>query len=80
MKNKKSIEALVIERVHNILKKEEFEITLESSSIDTPGWDSLANLEIISSIESLIGRQLSLDEIIDIVCVQDLVEIVRKHI
>ena len=80
MKNKNSIEAQVIEIVHNILKTEELGITLESSSVDTPGWDSLANLEIISSIESWIGRQLSIDEIIEIVCVQDLVEIARKHI
>ena len=80
MLNKKNIEAEVIYRVFKILNREEVEITLESTASDTPGWDSLANLEIISSIELLIERQLSLDEIIGIVSVYDLVEIVRKNI
>ena len=49
MLNKKNIEAEVIYRVFKILNREEVEITLESTASDTPGWDSLANLEIIDT-------------------------------
>ena len=79
MMKKKSIEKKIISIVNNIIDIPGTEIKLESSMYNTSGWDSLAHLQIISSIEDWIGRKLILDEIVNIVCIQDLVEIIEKN-
>ena len=80
MKNIHSIEKRVIDLINAIIETHEYEISLESTIEDTPAWDSLTHLQIVSGIEGWIGRQLNFDEIIGITCVQDCIKIVSANV
>ena len=68
----------IIKIISKITKNPEENITLDSSMYDTSGWDSAANLEIICEMESLIERQLTLDEILQASNVKEWVDILQK--
>ena len=49
-----------------------------SSPFNTPGWDSLAHLALITEIEGAFGVAFSADDIMDFVCLGDAEDIVDR--
>jgi len=73
-----SLEKKIIDLVSKITENSNDDISLDSTIDNTSGWDSIKHLELIAEIENWIGRELSLDEIVHITSVQDLVNTLKK--
>lgn len=58
--------------VQTPLKAEDTPETLEQ-------WDSLAQINIIASLEDLIGQELSTDEVVSLTSVKAIVDVCRTH-
>lgn len=57
-----------------------FPISRELSAWDVPGWDSIANIELILEIEKEFGISFSTQEVLDLKCVGDIFDLLaRKH-
>jgi acyl carrier protein len=46
---------------------------------DIPEWDSLAHMNIISSLESEMGITLDIEEVLEIEDVEDIIEVVNSR-
>lgn len=57
------------------------EITLnaDTTAEDIEGWDSLANINIIVSVEDVFGMKFEMDEITGMKCVGDMVKIIEER-
>jgi acyl carrier protein len=53
-------------------------VTSSSSALNTPGWDSLAHIEIIEMVERRFKVRFGLGELQDLKTVNDLVELTLK--
>jgi acyl carrier protein len=73
-----STENKIIELISKTTDNPIDDISLDSNMDNTSGWDSIKHLEIIAEIENWIGRELSLDEIVHITSVQDLINTLNK--
>ena len=77
--SEKSIESDVLNLVAEITGNRVEELSMNSSMHDTIRWTSLNHLEIVTQLETIIGKKLSLNEIVVISCIQDCVDIVKKY-
>ena len=75
---------IVLERVEEILREEfeddELEILDTTTAADVEGWDSLAHLSIIHSIEKEFGIKLTMGEIQESENVGELIDAIVKHL
>jgi acyl carrier protein len=69
----------VIAIIAGVLKMEVSQLTLDSSMFNTPYWDSLAHMSIITAIEAAFGGQFSIDEIASAISVQHLCDLAAKR-
>ncbi len=74
------MEKQVKELIAKVLNEPVESLKEETTMYDTPKWDSLAHINIICGIEKMLGRPLTLDEIISNTSVGDWVNIVNKKI
>jgi acyl carrier protein len=54
-------------------------LRLTDSKETIPTWDSLAQLSIVSSVEELIGAELSTAEVLSLKSVAQIMEVCRAH-
>lgn len=54
-------------------------LRMEDSPQTIPAWDSLAQINLIASIEDLVGGELSTDEVLGLTSVAKVIEICRVH-
>lgn len=64
----------------SVLNNKAVEITPDSSALNTPGWDSLAHIEIIEMVERGFKVRFGLGELQDLKTVGELVELTVKKI
>ena len=70
-----SIKELTIRKlIANILKIPLEDVVDELSIGDIPEWDSMAHMEIFTSLESDLGIKLDVDQIIEIEDVEDIID------
>ena len=60
--------------VRDVLDDESLSIDAHTEAADVEGWDSLANINIVSQIESEFGVRFSLDELAQLSAVGKIVE------
>lgn len=72
----------IIEKICEILKEffdnDEITIDEKSSAKDVEGWDSLANVQIMLSIEDEFGVNFDLDDMVKFKCIGDIVECIER--
>jgi len=66
--------------IATVLENENFEIKDDLSATDVDGWDSLAQLMIISKIEKKFGIKFSLNELFDLDDLGNLIELTNNKI
>lgn len=54
-------------------------LTLNDSPATIPTWDSLAQVNIVSSIEDLTATELSTEEVLRLKTVADIIEVCAAH-
>lgn len=56
-------------------------ITVNADTVakDIEGWDSLANINIIVSVEDVFGMKFDMDEIVNMKCVGEMVKIISER-
>lgn len=64
----------------DVLEVEGLNITEFISAADVEGWDSLANIGIMSEIETAFNIEFSLDDMQNAKSIGQLVNIVSKHL
>lgn len=64
----------IIELIENTLNLEHGTITENTKIEDVEGWDSLAHVLIIGSLESELGISIPLDEAVELTSVSELFE------
>ena len=64
----------------SVLNLKAVEVTPDSSALNTPGWDSLAHIEIIEMVERRFKVRFGLGELQDLKTVGELVELTLKKI
>lgn len=65
---------------NNVFEREDLVITRETSAQDVEEWDSLAQIDLVVSMEKQFGIKFSLDELVELKNVGDAVDlIVKKH-
>jgi acyl carrier protein len=66
--------------VADTLDLEEDAVTGELSPEATEYWDSMAHLTLVTAIEGEYGIKLTMDEVQSIKCVNDMYQVVQKHL
>ena len=69
----------IVEIISSVLDIPETEINVDMAFSDIPEWDSLIHVHIISAIEEEFGFNFTLDMMMDIETIRDVVEIVEKN-
>ena len=64
----------------SVLNNKSVEITQASSALNTPGWDSLAHIEIIQMVERRVKVHFGLGELQDLQTVGELVDLTLENI
>lgn len=71
-----------IEKISEILRDffddESIVIDENSAAKDVEGWDSLANVQIMLSIEEEFGVTFDLDDMVKFKCIGDIVECIER--
>ena len=65
--------------LRDIFDNEDLVISEETVAADVEGWDSFAQMQIITGIEMSFGIQFSTDEMTEFKNVGDMVKAVEKH-
>jgi acyl carrier protein len=68
----------VIELLRGVLQHEG-ELTAEMTREDIPKWESIKHVQVIDVLEQEYNIQLSMDEIMEIQSVQDIVNVLDRH-
>lgn len=55
------------------------DMTAETSPEQVSRWDSLQHIALVRTLESTYGIQLSLDEMLEMRCVGDIVRVLARH-
>lgn len=75
----KELEALVIKYITEILKLDDYELTLDSSIDNVQNWDSIAHIDILLKFEETFGKQFDIEDIAKIKSVKDWIALLLKH-
>ena len=68
----------VIEIIAEVLRVSPEKVTAELSIGDIPEWTSMAQMGIISSLESRLGIEIPIEDLFDLTNVQALIDEVEK--
>jgi acyl carrier protein len=75
---------MILEKIKQVFAevfdRPDIEIDLDSSPDNVKGWNSLNHVLIISEIEKTFDIQFSLDEMIELINVRDIVNCIEKKI
>lgn len=71
--NRDDILKEITEIVQDILGQEEIQLTEMSTAKDIEGWDSLAHISILETVQSVYNVVFDLEEIIDMATVGDII-------
>lgn len=72
-------EEIIIEIISTVLDIPESDLNVDMAFSDIPEWDSLNHVHIISTIEEEFGFRFSLDMMMDIETIRDVVDIVEEN-
>lgn len=64
--------------IRKVVKKPRLEVTLDTTSGDVEGWDSLHHLMIITEVEQVFGIKFDFMEILEMKSVGDICKAVEK--
>ena len=53
---------LVANTIEDTFMVDANEVTRETVAIDIPGWDSLSHIILLSNIEEVVGKEISLED------------------
>jgi len=56
------------------------QISYDTTAADVEGWDSLAHLSIVHSVEEEFGIRLTLAEILDAESVGEFIDYIQRHL
>ena len=77
-------EAAILDRLQDIFRAEldddDLTIGMDTRQADLKAWDSLAQIRLVSGIESVFDFQFSLSEIEEITSVRQFVDAIREHL
>jgi acyl carrier protein len=77
-------EAAILDRLQDIFRAEldddDLTIGMDTRQADLKAWDSLAQIRLVSGIESVFDFQFSLAEIEEITSVRQFVDAIREHL
>ena len=65
---------------HDVLDNQEVVITRDSSALNVEGWDSLAHINLISSIEQEFRIRFALGELEDLKNVGDMIDLMERKL
>lgn len=68
----------VIEIISEVLRMEREKVVPELSIGDIPEWSSMAQMEVISTLESRLGIEIPIEDLFDLTNVQALIDEVEK--
>jgi acyl carrier protein len=54
-------------------------VTLETTALDVPGWDSIAQINLLTAVEAEYGIEFSAREMDQLLNIGDLVSAVARH-
>jgi len=74
----KKIQVNISEIIAKSLDVDVSTISLDTSMLNNSKWDSLAHINIITSIEKYLGYQFKIDEIASIISVGDICELLNR--
>ncbi len=77
--NKEEILKFIQDVVSDIVGKQINNLTEETTAEDVEGWDSLSHVQIIHRCEKKIDKKFTLEEIINLKSVADLVSVIQKY-
>ena len=66
--------------IRDVLGDETITIDQQSMAADVRGWNSLANVQIILSIEDTFGVEFSLDEMTSFHCIGDIIRTIEQKL
>tara|TARA_B110000046_G_C12627921_1_gene247426 strand:+ start:165 stop:410 length:246 start_codon:yes stop_codon:yes gene_type:complete len=69
----------VIEIIAAVLEMSIADLNMDSSMLDTPKWDSLAHMNIVSAIEKELACELELDDIASAISIKNFHNIISKY-
>lgn len=55
------------------------EIALETGKSDVPNWDSVLHVNLVDSLETKFNLSLSMDEMIELQSVGDIINVLTRH-
>lgn len=80
--NKMGVNMSIIEKICEILRDffddESIVIDEKSAAKDVEGWDSLANVQIMLSIEEEFGVTFDLDDMVKFKCIGDIIACIER--
>ncbi len=74
--NQEEVLAAIQPLFNNVFEREDLVITRETSAQDVAEWDSLAQIDLVVSMEKQFGIKFSLDELIELKNVGDAVDLI----
>ena len=74
--NQEEVLAAIQPLFNNVFERDDLVITRETSAKDVAEWDSLAQIDLVVSMEKQFGIKFSLDELIELQNVGDAVDLI----
>lgn len=78
MSNREHITATVQDIFRDVLDNDSLTIADTMTAADVDGWDSLAHISLLTSIEKTFGMRFSLSEIDSFASIGDIIDCVMK--
>ena len=69
----------VADVIRKVLKQPKLEVTMETSSENVEGWDSLHHMMIITEVETVFNLKFDFMQILDIKSVGDICKTVKQQ-
>ena len=69
---------VAISLISEALGIEEVEINFNTSIENLESWDSLRHVSVVAALEKSIGRQLDIDEVLDVTNVEGIANILKN--
>ena len=76
MHTKQGVKEICLEIFRQIFSDNKLKISEETSAADVASWDSLAQVQILMSLEISFGIQFSMDEVEDLQNVGEIIDLI----
>ena len=74
-----SIQQQLQEIFRKIFRDSKLIIEPKTTAADIPGWDSFTHIELITEVEKTFNTHFSFEEVMNLNCVGDMLQLIMKH-